>query len=104
MNVDEVFHVCGQVINGIEYKSRISFARHGIDSELQYHLLRVVLVIIAIVGGGAVKDGSRNVSLLISLLEDGLGTVEAVVVAGVATDVCDLISSDVGDVGEICVI
>lgn len=102
--MDEVFHVCGQVVNSVEYKSGISFARHGIDSKLLHRLLRVILVIITIVGGGAVEDGSRNVGLSISLLEDGLGIVETVVVAGVATDVCDLVSSDVGDIGEICVV
>lgn len=102
--MDEVFHVCGQIVNSVEYKSRVSFARHGIDSNLLHHLLGVVLVIIAIVGGGTVKDSSRNVGLLISLVEDGLSIVETVVVTGVATDVCDLVSSDVGDVGEICVV
>jgi hypothetical protein len=96
--------VCGQVVNGVEDGSRVVCTRHGVDGELLHHLLRVGLGIAAIGGSSAVEDGSRDVCLLVGLLEDGLGIVEAGVVGGVAADVGDVVSRDIGDVGEGCVV
>lgn len=103
-DTDSVFLVGGKPVDGSEDKARVVFVRHGVDGEELHHLLGTAGLVVAVVGRGAVQDDGRDVGLLVGLLKDGLGIVEARVVAGVAADVGDIVGRDVCDAGEVGVV
>jgi hypothetical protein len=77
---------------------------HGEHGEVPQRLLVAGLLIVAVVGGGAVQDGARDVGLVIGVLEDLLGAGQARVVGGVAADVGDVADGNAGRVGVVCVV
>jgi hypothetical protein len=77
---------------------------HGEHREVLQRLLVAGLLIVAVVGGGAVQDGARDVGLVEGVLEDLLGAGQARVVGGVAADVGDVADGNACGVGVVGVV
>ena len=104
LDLDKILHVDSEVVDVVEHGGRVGLVRHGQHGEAGHGA--IVVVVVAVVGHGAVQDDARDVgiSVAVGLVEDCLGVDEAGVVGRVAADVGDVAVGHVGGGGAICAV